>query len=51
MGFWIALVVCIVGAVLYAFSANAKVQTLARDAFWVGLFIFLLELTGHLPAR
>jgi len=46
MGFWIALIVCIGGLVIYAVSNNGKAQILARDAFWVGLLVVLLELAG-----
>lgn len=51
MGFWIALIVCIGGLVIYAVSSNGRAQTLARDAFWVGLLVLLIELGGHLPAH
>lgn len=53
MGFWIALLVCIAGLVIYAISNNGKAQTIARDAFWVGLLVVLLELCGwvRLPTR
>jgi hypothetical protein len=51
MGFWIALFVCIAGLVIYAISNNGKAQALAKDAFWVGLLVVLLELSNHIPAR
>ena len=53
MGFWLALVVCILGLVVYAISNsnNAKAQTLARDCFWVGLLVLLLEWAGRVPVR
>ncbi len=38
---YIPLLVSLLGVVLYATSSNGKVQTLARDMFWVGLLVFL----------
>lgn len=44
------LLICIVGALVYAVSQNPKAQTLARDCFWVGLLVFLLKFAGTFPA-
>ena len=43
---YIPLLVSLIGVVLYATSNNGKVQTLARDMFWVGLLVFLLHFGG-----
>lgn len=51
MSFWVALVVCIVGLVVYAISTNGKAQALAKDCFWVGLLVLLLEWAGRVPVR
>lgn len=51
MGFWIALIVCIAGLVIYAISNNAKAAALAKDAFWVGLLVVLIELSSHIPVK
>jgi hypothetical protein len=42
MIFWISLIVCIAGLVIYAVSQNGKAQALALEAFWVGLLAALL---------
>jgi len=47
----VALIVCILGLVVYAISTNAKAQNLASDCFWVGLLAFLLLWGGHLPIK
>lgn len=47
----VALLICIVGLVIYAISNNGKAQTLALDCFWVGLLAFLLMWTGRVPMR
>ena len=45
---WIlALLVCVVGLVVYAISTNPKAQALALDCFWVGLLAFLLTWGGR----
>jgi hypothetical protein len=51
MSFWIALIVCIAGLVVYAISNNGKSQTLALHAFWVGLLATLLEWADRTPVR
>lgn len=47
----VALIICIVGLVLYMVSSNGKVQALALDCFWVGLLAFLLQWGGHLSLQ
>jgi len=44
---YVAVIVCIAGALIYAISNNAKATTLARDMFWTGLLVTLLVLAGH----
>lgn len=51
MVIWLSLVICILGLVLYVISTNGKVQTLARDCFWVGLLVFLLHFGGQIALK
>lgn len=51
LGFWIALVICILGLVIYMVAKDGRVQTLARDCFWVGLLVLLLDWAGHWPVN
>jgi uncharacterized membrane protein len=46
MVIYLPLLVSLIGVVLYATSSNGKVQTLARDMFWVGLLVFLWHFGG-----
>lgn len=46
----VALIVCLIGLIVYAVSNNGKAQTLALDCFWVGLLAFLLIWGGRIPA-
>lgn len=46
---WLALIVCVLGVLLYALSANAKVQEIGRLAFFAGLLAFLLDVGGRVP--
>lgn len=46
MIFWLPLIVCIVGLIVYALATNAKVCALALNCFWVGLLVFLLRFSG-----
>ena len=48
MNWILALLVCIVGLVVYAISNNGKAQALALDCFWVGLLAFLLSFGGRI---
>ncbi len=47
----LSLLVAIIGCLVYALSANAKLCELGRLSFFAGLFVFLLEFrtTWHLP--
>jgi Na+/phosphate symporter len=42
-------VICIAGALIYAFAANNKLQEIGRIMFFCGLFVSLLGL--HAVAR
>jgi hypothetical protein len=35
------LLICILGALVYALSVNPKLQELGRLSYWVGLLVFL----------
>jgi Na+/phosphate symporter len=39
----IALIVCIIGGLLFRFAVNPKTARLGEIAFFCGLFIFLLQ--------
>ncbi len=45
----LALIICIIGGAVFLFiqapekPRTADFKALAKDAFWVGLFIFLLQ--------
>ena len=41
-----ALVVCIIGALVYAFATNPKVNLMGLISFAVGLFWFVYMLNG-----
>lgn len=41
------LVVCVVGALAYGYSTNAKASELGRIAFFVGLMWLVYSLSGH----
>lgn len=47
MYIYIPLLVCIIGALAYAISANGKVQEMGRIAFAFGLLVFLFEIAGR----
>ena len=45
---YLSLLVCIVGALMFALSNNGKVSALGQDMFWCGLLAFLLTVgSGH----
>lgn len=44
---WVPLLVCIIGALIFAISTNGKAQTLGQHAFWTGLLVTLLTLAGR----
>jgi hypothetical protein len=37
------LLICVIGLLMYALSANPKLVTIGEDMFWVGLLAFLLQ--------
>ncbi len=41
------LLVCIIGMLVYALSANAKVGELGRLAYFAGLLVTLFEVAAH----
>ena len=43
---YLSLLVCLIGLLAYALSANPKVAELGRLSFWVGLLAFLLRVSG-----
>ena len=43
---YLSLLVCIIGALVYALSANPKLVELGRLSFWVGLLAFLLRVSS-----
>jgi hypothetical protein len=45
---FLPLLVAVIGLLVYALSANPKVQELGRIAYFCGLFVFLLQAGGHL---
>jgi hypothetical protein len=45
---YLSLLVCIVGALIYAFATNPKLSEIGRMSFWCGLLAFLLTAPGHL---
>lgn len=44
MTIYISLLVCIIGALVYALSANPKLSEMGRISLFSGLFVFLLQL-------
>lgn len=46
MVIYLSLLVCIVGALVYALSVNPKMQELGRLAYACGLLAFLLRVVG-----
>lgn len=46
MAFTLAALVALVGVLLFALSANAKVARIGEILFFVGTFVFLLRVSG-----
>lgn len=44
---FLPLLICIIGALVFALSNNANIKVLARDMFWTGLLVTLLN-TAHM---
>lgn len=40
---FLSLLICVVGLLMYALSANGKLVAIGQDMFWVGLLAFLLQ--------
>lgn len=47
MVIYLSLLVALIGALVYAFSVNAKLAELGRIMFFCGLLAFLIGLPGH----
>jgi len=45
---FLPLLICVIGALVYALSTNAKVSEMGRLAFAMGLLAFLLIAGPHL---
>ena len=43
---YLSLLICVVGALMYALSANPKLVEIGRMSFWVGLLAFLLRVSA-----
>ena len=43
----VSLLIALVGVLMYALSANPKLQEIGRIAFFCGLLAFLIGLPGH----
>jgi len=46
MEIFLPLLISIIGVLMYALSDNAKVTSIGKDMFWVGLLAFLLIYRG-----
>jgi len=46
MVIYLSLLVCVIGALIYALSANPKMVELGRLSFACGLLAFLLRISG-----
>lgn len=44
---FLPLLICLIGAMMYALSNNPKVAEIGRCMFWVGLLAFLLGFHGQ----
>lgn len=44
---YFSLLVCLVGLIMYALSANPKVSTIGLHMFWTGLLAFMITIPGH----
>ncbi len=43
MVIWLSLLVCVIGVLMYALSANPKLSEIGRLAYFAGLLAFLLQ--------
>ena len=46
---YLALLIALVGVLMYALCVNPKLQEIGRIMFWVGLLAFLLPFGGGHP--
>jgi hypothetical protein len=48
MLFWLPLLICLVGGLMYGLASpqHTKAGTIGLHMFWVGLLAFLLEIHG-----
>jgi hypothetical protein len=46
MVIFLPLLISLVGVLMYALCADAKLQAIGKDMFWVGLLAFLLVYRG-----
>ena len=44
---YLSLLVALVGVLMYALSANPKLQEIGRISYFAGLLAFLLGFSGH----
>jgi len=49
MVIYLSLLVCLVGVLMYALSANGKLVEIGRIAFFAGLLAFLLSVERLVP--
>lgn len=42
----LALLICVLGALIYLLAKDAKRAELGRDMFWCGLLVFLAKFGG-----
>lgn len=47
MVIYLPLLVSIIGLLMFALSANPKLNTIGRDMFWVGLLAWLISFPSH----
>jgi hypothetical protein len=45
---YIPMVVCLIGLIAYSISDNPKLQAIAKDMFWTGLLVTLLQIASQL---
>lgn len=46
MTIYLSLLVALVGVLMYALSANPKLQEIGRISYFAGLLAFLIEIAG-----
>ncbi len=48
MEIFLPLLVCVIGVLVYALSANPKLQEMGRLAYFAGLWVFLIQVGSHM---